>query len=207
MFYKTFKRIFDFTSALLLFILISPLFLILMLLVRLSIGSPIFFKQKRTGLDMKPFEIIKFRSMTNETDSDGKLLPDEERVTYVGKFLRATSLDELPELLSIIAGNMSVIGPRPLPPSYDEYYTEDEKRRFDVRGGLIPPEVLYNNVQPTWDEQLRYEADYAQNLSMKKDMEIIIAVFRGLFTRYKNDYGEYVRKSLVEERKKEDTNV
>lgn len=207
MFYKTFKRIFDFTSALLLLIVISPLFLVLMLLVRLSIGSPIFFKQKRTGLDMKPFEIIKFRSMTNETDSDGHLLPDEERVTYVGKFLRATSLDELPELLSIIAGNMSVIGPRPLPPSYDEYYTEDEKKRFNVRGGLIPPEVLYNNVQPTWDEQLRYEADYAETLSMKKDVEIIIAVFRGLFTRYKNDYGEYVRKSLDEERKKEETNV
>ena len=111
------------------------------------------------------------------------------------------------ELLSIIAGNMSVIGPRPLPPSYDEYYTEDEKKRFNVRGGLIPPEVLYNNVQPTWDEQLRYEADYAETLSMKKDVEIIIAVFRGLFTRYKNDYGEYVRKSLDEERKKEETNV
>lgn len=207
MLFKAFKRGFDFISALLLFVAISPIFLILIVMVRTSIGSPVFFKQKRTGLHMKEFEIVKFRSMTNETDEDGNLLPDEMRITKVGKMLRATSLDELPELISIIKGNMSVIGPRPLPPSYDAYYTEREKKRFEVRGGLIPPEVLYNNVQPTWEEQLEYEASYAEHLSMRSDISIIMAVFCGLFTRYKNDYGEYVRSPLNEERKKEKTNV
>ena len=110
-------------------------------------------------------------------------------------------MDELPELIPIIKGEMSVIGPRPLPPKYDSYYTEREILRFNVRGGLIPPEVLYNNVQPTWDEQLEYEASYAEKLCFTLDFWIIVAVFRGIFTRYKKDYGKYVRQGLDEERK------
>lgn len=200
MLYRAFKRGFDFISASIMVIAISPLLLVLMVMVKFSIGSPIFFVQRRTGLHMKEFKIIKFRSMTNEVDETGKLLSDEKRITKVGKFLRATSLDELPELFSIIKGDMSVIGPRPLPPTYDRYYSEREKKRFDVRGGLVPPEVLYNNVQPTWEEQLEYEANYAENLSLRLDILIILTVFKGLFKRYNNDYGEYVRKSLIEER-------
>lgn len=199
--FRVIKRAFDFISALALFITISPLFLALMLLVKIKIGSPVFFKQVRTGIHMKKFNIIKFRTMTEDKDENGNYLPDEERLTKLGGFLRATSLDELPELLTIIKGDMSVIGPRPLPPKYDLYYTEREKLRFNVRGGLIPPEVLYNNIQPTWDEQLEYEADYADKLSFVLDFSIIVAVFKGLFTRYKKDYGEYVRKGLDEERK------
>ena len=198
--YKIIKRIFDFISALLLFVVISPLFLLLMLLVKLKIGSPIFFKQKRTGMGMKPFYIMKFRSMTEEKDQNGKYLPDSVRLTKLGKFLRATSLDELPELLSIIKGDMSVIGPRPLPLDYNDFYTEREKKRFEVRGGLIPPEVLYNNTQPTWDEQLDYEASYAENVSFLNDVKIMFAVFKGLFSRYSNNYGEYVRPDLDMER-------
>lgn len=198
--FRVFKRIFDFVSALALFIVISPLFLVLIILIKLKIGSPVFFKQVRTGMNMKKFSIIKFRTMTEERDENGEYLPDEVRLTKLGKFLRATSLDELPELIPIIKGEMSVIGPRPLPPKYDQYYTEREKLRFSVRGGLIPPEVLYNNVQPTWDEQLEYEASYAEKLCFSLDFSIIVTVFKGLFTRYKKDYGEYIRQGLDEER-------
>lgn len=200
--YKVCKRIFDFTSSLLLFMIISPLFVVLMMLVWLKIGKPIFFKQKRSGQNMKPFYIVKFRTMTEDKDEKGNYLPDEVRLTAFGKFLRSSSLDELPELFSIICGDMSVIGPRPLPVTYNEFYSEREKKRFNVKGGLIPPEVLYDNVEPTWDEQLEYEACYAENLSCKLDLSIIVAVFRGIVKRYHNDYGEYVRNGLNEERKK-----
>lgn len=200
MVFRFFKRAFDFASALTLFIVISPLFLVLMFLIKIKIGSPVFFKQVRTGMNMEKFNIIKFRTMTEEKDENGNYLPDEMRLTKLGKFLRATSLDELPELIPIIKGEMSVIGPRPLPPKYDQYYTEREKLRFGVRGGLIPPEVLYNNVQPTWDEQLEYEASYAEKLCFSLDFSIIVTVFKGLFTRYKKDYGEYIRQGLDEER-------
>ena len=200
--YKIFKRTFDFLSSLLLFIAISPIFLVLVLLVKSKLGSPVFFKQVRTGRGGKQFSIMKFRTMTNETDEKGNLLPNEKRITKLGRFLRSSSLDELPELLNIIKGDMSVIGPRPLPPVYDEYYTEYEKDRFLVRGGLIPPEVLYNNVQPTWEEQFTYEVEYARNLSFSLDMRVMFAVFKGIFTRYEKDYGAYSRKPLSEERKK-----
>lgn len=198
--YQIFKRCFDCVAALLLFVVISPLFAILALLVRAQIGSPIFFRQMRTTKDGRQFGIVKFRSMTNACDEDGNLLPDEKRLTRLGRILRATSLDELPELLNIIKGDMAVVGPRPMPAKYDAYYTPEEKKRFLVRGGLIPPEVLYRNVQPTWDEQLKYEADYGENVSLKLDAKIVFAVFRGLFTRYQNDYGEYVRMDLDQER-------
>ena len=140
--------------------------------------------------------------MTNEKDEKGVILPNEQRYTPFGTWLRKTSLDELPELLSIIKGDMSVIGPRPLPPSYDSFYTEREKVRFRVRGGLIPPEVLYGNILPTWDEQLEYEADYAENVSFRLDVKILMAVFKGLFTRYKKNQGGVVRESLIIERSK-----
>ena len=166
-------------------------------------GHPIFFTQCRTTKKGKTFRLIKFRSMTNKKDSNGDLLPDEQRMTKFGKWLRATSLDELPELLNIIAGNMSVIGPRPFPPTYNDYYKESEKGRFKVRGGLIPPEVLYNDIQPTWDNQLKYESEYGNNLSFKLDLKIFFKTVKGIFKRYKNDYGEYVRQPLDIERKKQ----
>lgn len=201
--YKIFKRCFDFTAATLLFLVISPLFLVLMLIVRIMHGSPIFFKQKRTGKDFKPFMLMKFRTMTNATDSDGNLLPDNKRVTKFGLGLRNSSLDELPELINIIKGDMAVIGPRPLLPQYDDYYTEREKRRFMVRGGLIPPESLYTDSFLTWDKQLEYEASYAENLSLSLDLKILISVFKTMLKRREEDYGGYERKSLIEEREQE----
>lgn len=200
MIYRIFKRCFDFTAALCLFIVISPVFAVLALLVRIKLGSPIFFKQQRSGKGAKTFQIIKFRTMTNATDVDGNLLPDEERFVPFGKWLRSSSLDELPEILNIIKGDMAVIGPRPLPPAYNDYYTEYEKSRFKVRGGLIPPESLYFDSFVTWDKQLKYEADYANELSLVLDVRLLVSVFKTIFKRTETDYGEYVREALNVER-------
>lgn len=202
MVYKFIKRAFDITSALLLFIVISPMFLMLMVCVWISVGRPVFFFQERSGKDEIPFKLLKFRTMTNATDEDGKLLPDSERLTRFGRFLRNSSLDELPELLNIIKGDMSVIGPRPLYLKYNSYYTEYERNRNKVRGGLIPPESLCFDSFLTWDKQLKYEADYAQNLSLKLDVRILISVFKTLFFRQKTDYGAYSRQPLDVERNK-----
>ena len=200
--YKLFKRCFDFTSALILFIVISPLFLVLMICARVSIGTPIFFHQERAGKGQKSFELIKFRTMTNAMDENGNLLPDEQRLTKFGRFLRNSSLDELPELLNIIKGDMAVIGPRPLYPRYNDYYTEYELNRFKVRGGLIPPESLYHDSFLTWDKQLKYEADYAEQLSLKIDVKILVSVFKTMFLRNEKDYGSYSRDALDVERAK-----
>ena len=200
MVYKFIKRSFDFISALLLFIVISPMFLVLMICAWLSIGRPIFFRQERSGLHGKPFYLIKFRTMTDAMDANGNLLPDSDRQTKFGRFLRNTSLDELPELLNIIKGDMAVIGPRPLYIRYNQYYTDHEIKRNNVRGGLIPPESLYHDSFLTWDKQLKYEADYAENLSLQLDIKILISVFKTLFLRSKTDYGSYVRQPLDIER-------
>ncbi len=149
---------------------------------------------------MKNFSIMKFRTMTNAKDEDGNLLPDEERFTKFGRWLRSSSLDELPELFNIINGDMSVIGPRPLPPSYNEYYKPKEMARFNVRGGLVTPDSVDINPIITWDRQFEYEAEYGRNLSFKKDLMIFVGVFRILFKRTKTDYGEYVRLPLNVER-------
>ena len=198
--YKYIKRGFDLCSSLLLFIIISPLFLLLAILVRINLGSPILFLQERTGKGKKNFKIMKFRTMTNDKDDDGNLLPDENRFTRFGRWLRSSSLDELPELFNIIKGDMSVIGPRPLPPAYNKYFKQDEMARFNVRGGLITPDSVDVNPIISWDKQFEYEADYGNNPSFKKDIEIFIGVFRILFKRTETSYGEYVRKSLNVER-------
>lgn len=198
--YKVIKRIFDFVSALLLLIVISPLFLILILLVRVNLGKPVFFKQTRSGKGMKSFGMTKFRTMTDERDEQGNLLPDEQRATIFGKWLRSTSLDELPELINIIKGDMSVIGPRPLYPRYNEYFTEEEKKRFLVRGGLITPDSIDPEPVISWDKEFQYDADYAENLSFKKDFLIFLGVFRILFKRNTTNYGSYVRRPFDVER-------
>jgi lipopolysaccharide/colanic/teichoic acid biosynthesis glycosyltransferase len=149
---------------------------------------------------MKSFGMTKFRTMTNAKDSNGNLLPDKERQTRFGKMLRSTSLDELPELINIIKGEMSVIGPRPLYPRYNDYYTEEEKKRFLVRGGLITPDSVDPNPVISWDKQLQYEADYGENVSLKKDISIFIGVFKILFKRNTTNYGAYTRMPLDVER-------
>lgn len=198
--YKYIKRTFDFCSSLLLLICLSPVFIVLMILVRCKLGSPIFFTQERSTLGGKSYKLIKFRSMTNAKDADGNFLPDDKRRTPLGAWLRNSSLDELPELLNIIKGDMSVIGPRSMLIEYNDYYTEYEKNRFLVRGGLLPPEILEDNPVPTWDEQLKWEADYGKNCSLALDMKIFMKTFQLLFHRANTDYGDYIRESLIKER-------
>ena len=173
-----------------------------MILVRFKLGTPVFFTQERTGMHQKKFKLIKFRSMTNEKDENGNLLPDEVRQTKFGGMMRSLSIDELPELLCIIKGDMSVIGPRPLPPTYDAYYTEKELKRFDVRGGLIPPDSVDPEAVISWDKQFEYEAKYAENLSLKNDLKIFFNVFKIIFQRRQTEYGNFVREPLNKEREK-----
>lgn len=199
--FKLFKRLFDIVSATMLLIVISPVLLVLMVLVRIKHGSPVFFKQVRSGMNQKPFELIKFRSMSNATDEKGELLPDHLRVTKFGVFLRSSSLDELPELLNIIKGDMSVIGPRPLPCKYDPFYKPSEMARFKVRGGLISPDVVAQVPVVSWNEQLACEAEYGNTLSFKRDWRIFFSVFKTLFKRADSNFGEFERIPLDEERK------
>ena len=181
-------------------ILLLPLFLILYVLVYFSMGSPVFFRQKRVGKEQKIFEMMKFRSMTDEKDADGNPLSDGERLTKLGNFLRKTSLDEIPELLNVLKGDMSIVGPRPLLVEYLPYYSEREKLRFEVRGGLIPPDALYGSVTPSWDDQLEFEAEYAEKISFLLDVKIILKTFGLLFKRVESDFGQYDRESLSTER-------
>ena len=196
------KRLLDILISAAAIILLLPLFLILYVLVYRSMGSPVFFRQKRVGKNQKIFEMMKFRSMTDEKDADGNLLSDGERLTKLGNFLRKTSLDEIPELLNVLKGDMSIVGPRPLLVDYLPYYSEREKLRFEVRGGLIPPDALYGSVTPSWDDQLEFEAEYAENISFSLDVKIILKTFGLLFKRVESDFGQYDRESLSTERER-----
>ena len=194
------KRLLDILISTAAIILLLPLFLILYVLVYFSMGSPVFFRQKRVGKEQKIFEMMKFRSMTDEKDADGNLLSDGERLTKLGNFLRKTSLDEIPELLNVLKGDMSIVGPRPLLVEYLPYYSEREKLRFEVSGGLIPPDALYGSVTPSWDDQLEFEAEYAEKISFLLDVKIILKTFSLLFKRVESDFGQYDRESLSTER-------
>lgn len=199
--YPIIKRFLDISSATILLIVISPIILVLAFIVRINLGCPIFFIQERTGKDQKTFKLYKFRTMSNAFDKDGNLLPDRDRVTKFGKFLRSTSLDELPELINIIKGDMSVIGPRPLPLKYNPYYKNEEIARFNVRAGLITPDSVDKRPIISWDEQFKYEADYANHLGFILDVKIIFSVIRILFKRGTSNYGAYERQPLNIERK------
>ncbi|MFC5703555.1 sugar transferase [Cohnella faecalis] len=202
MYRKYFKRVIDFVLSLIAIIVLSPAMVTIAILVRTKIGSPILFHQKRVGKDEKIFTMYKFRSMTNEKNENGELLPDNIRLTRLGRILRSTSLDELPELINILKGDMSIVGPRPLLESYLPYYTEEERLRHSVRGGLTPPEVLYNDFTPTWDKQLEYEVHYAKNVSFLLDLQVVCATIKGVLARNNNDYGSYIREEIWDIREK-----
>ena len=172
-----FKRVIDFAITLVGFICISPIFLVLCILVRLKLGSPIFFKQVRIGKDEKPFKIIKFRTMSDARDSQGNLLPDEERFTKFGNFLRNSSLDELPELLNVLKGDMSLVGPRPLYPIYLPYYTKEESLRHTVRGGITGLAQINGRALCRWNERFAYDVKYVKELSLINDIKILWRTF------------------------------
>ena len=167
------KRPLDFILSLMAIIVLSPVLIIVAILVRLKIGSPILFKQKRPGFNEKIFNMYKFRTMTDEKDENGELLPDSVRLTKFGKFLRSTSLDELPELFNILKGDMSVVGPRPLIVEYLPYYTEEERHRHDVRPGLTGLAQINGRSFISWDEIFEYDLDYISDVLFVKDMIII----------------------------------
>ena len=189
MYAKYIKRLLDIVLSLIAIIVLSPVYLIVAMVVRIQMGSPVLFSQDRIGKDEKVFKLYKFRSMTNETDENGKLLPEKDRLTKFGIALRSTSLDELPELFSILKGDMSIVGPRPQPSFYLPYYTDEERKAHKVRGGLLPPDSIGKEVQCSWEQQLNLESYYAENLSFLMDVKVIFCTFIILYKRMKNNYG------------------
>lgn len=173
MYRKWGKRALDFMAALTALILLSPVLLITAILVRTKLGSPVLFHQDRPGYGEKIFRLYKFRTMTDARDEKGKLLPDRDRLTSFGLFLRKSSLDELPELFNILKGDMSLIGPRPLLVEYLPYYTEREKKRHSVRPGLTGLAQASGRNLVDWDRRMALDAEYAENLSFALDLKII----------------------------------
>ena len=181
MYSKYIKRILDIILSLVILILFCWLYLIVAILVRVKLGSPILFKQQRPGYKEKIFGIYKFRTMTDERDENGNLLPDKDRLTSFGKLLRKTSLDEIPELLNILKGDMSFIGPRPLLPEYLPYYSDKEKLRHTVRPGLTGLAQASGRNLVDWDTRLSYDVEYVENLSFKMDILVIIKTIKTVF--------------------------
>lgn len=169
------KRILDLTLSLIAVILCSPIFLILFLLVRFKLGSPVLFTQERPGKDEKIFRLYKFRTMTSQTDAQGELLPDEIRLTSFGKKLRATSLDELPELFNILKGDMSIVGSRPLLVKYLPLYNEEQRHRHDVRPGLTGQAQVHGRNAISWEEKFKHDVEYTRNVTFLNDCRIILA--------------------------------
>lgn len=170
--YKNIKKNLDLIFSLLLLLLISPALLIITILVRINLGSPILFKQYRPGLNEKIFIIYKFRTMTNATDQNGKLLPDKDRITKFGLFLRKKSLDELPELFNILKGDMSFIGPRPLVTEYLPFYSEKERARHNVRPGITGLAQINGRNYLGWDERFALDCEYVNKISLMLDLKI-----------------------------------
>lgn len=174
MYQKYIKRLLDILLSGAALIVLSPVLLIVAILVRIKLGSPVIFRQPRPGKDAKIFNLYKFRSMTDKRDKDGALLPDDIRLTKFGRTLRATSLDELPELWNILKGDMSIVGPRPLLVEYLPYYTAEEKHRHDVRPGLTGLAQVNGRNTITWEEKFSYDLAYVNHISLKQDLCILL---------------------------------
>lgn len=177
------KRCLDILLSLCGIIVLSPVLIVLAILVRLKLGSPILFKQERPGKSEKIFTLCKFRTMTDARDEKGELLPDEVRLTKFGKLLRATSLDELPELFNILKGDMSVIGPRPLLVRYLPRYNDFQRRRHEVRPGLTGLAQINGRNALTWEEKFAYDIRYVENLNFAMDLRIFAGTVRAVLKR------------------------
>lgn len=183
MYQHFFKRILDFILSLLALIVLSPLILVISILVKIKLGSPVIFKQKRPGKDEKIFTLFKFRTMTDEKDSEGKLLADKKRITKFGNLLRSTSIDELPELINIIKGDMSIIGPRPLLVEYLPLYNEVQKKRHNVRPGLTGLAQINGRNAITWQERFKLDVEYVENITFINDFKILLKTVKKVFKR------------------------
>ena len=168
------KRLFDFSAALIALLLLLPVLLILALIVRLKLGSPVIFKQQRPGLHGKPFFMYKFRTMTDEKDSEGNLLPDDQRLPHFGELLRSTSLDELPEFLCVLKGDLSIVGPRPLMMKYLPRYTSQQARRHEVRPGITGWAQVNGRNNASWEEKFEFDVWYVDNWNLWLDFKILL---------------------------------
>lgn len=182
--YKTYiKRLLDICLSLLGLILLSPVIAVTASLVKIKLGSPVIYIQKRPGKDGKIFCMYKFRSMSKKKDNEGNLLPDEARLTKFGKRLRSTSLDELPELYNILKGDMSIVGPRPLLVEYLPLYNEKQKHRHDVRPGLTGLAQVNGRNAISWDEKFKLDIMYIESVSFSMDMKIVLKTVKKVFCR------------------------
>ena len=195
-----FKRLFDFIISLIALICISPILLVVTIWLHFANkGAGAFFFQPRPGKNAKVFKMIKFKSMTDERDENGKLLPDAQRLTKVGKFVRSTSIDELPQLINVLKGDMSLIGPRPLYVRYLPYYTEQEQRRHEVRPGITGWAQVHGRKSITWTDKLKLDVEYVDKCSLWMDIKVvwmtIVKVLKredvGVETSGTNDFNDY----------------
>ena len=185
-----FKRFFDIVLSFCALVVLSPVLLVLAILLRLKLGRPVVFRQERPGKDEKIFQLCKFRSMTDQRDGNGELLPDEVRLTKFGKALRSTSLDELPELWNILKGDMSIVGPRPLLVKYLPYYTEEERKRHDVRPGLTGMAQTHGRNLLSWEERFALDLQYIEQMSLLLDIKIVFLTVKKVFSRSDIALGE-----------------
>lgn len=183
MYKNFFKRLLDIIISLIFILCFWWLYVVIAILVRIKLGSPILFKQDRLGLNEKIFKMYKFRTMTDAKDSLGNLLTDAERLTKLGRFLRSTSLDEIPELWNVIKGDMSLVGPRPLMPKYLAYYTEEEKKRHNVRPGVTGWAQVNGRNSLTWEDKFRYDIEYVNSISFWLDLKIVFITIKKVFKR------------------------
>lgn len=205
MYQKYIKRLLDIVLSLIAIIITLPIFLIIGILVLIFIGKPVLFRQKRPGKNEKIFTMYKFRTMTNKKDKDGNLLPDELRLTKLGKILRKTSLDEIPEFINILKGDMSFVGPRPLLVEYLPYYTEKEHHRHDVRPGLTGLAQVSGRNLLNWEARFSKDIEYVNNITFMNDLKIIFKTISTVLKREGiNDQKTATMTSLIDERKKKD---
>ena len=213
MYGKFIKRILDILISFTGIVVLSPVLLVLWVLVRTKLGNPAFFTQQRPGKNGKIFKLYKFRSMTDERDEEGNLLPDEVRLTSFGKKLRATSLDELPELFNILKGDMSLIGPRPLLVKYLPYYSKEESHRHDIRPGLTGLAQVNGRNAIGWEDRFKYDLEYVNNLSFGLDLKILFMTVSKVLNRSgvlsgeeqtTIDFDIYRKKQLEEKKNKKE---
>lgn len=183
MYPKYIKRLLDFILSLGAIVCLLPVYLVIAILVRVKLGSPVLFKQDRPGKEGKIFKMYKFRSMTSETDAEGNLLPDEVRLTKFGRALRATSLDELPELFNILKGDMSIVGPRPLLVAYLPLYSEEQMHRHDTLPGLTGLAQINGRNAISWKEKFKFDLEYVENISFLLDLKILMNTILIVFRR------------------------
>ncbi len=203
MYKNFFKRFFDIILSLIAIIILSPIYIIVSILVLIFMGWPILFKQPRPGKNEKIFNMYKFRTMNNKKDKDGNLLPDDQRLPKFGKFLRKTSLDELPEFFCILNGSMSFVGPRPLLVKYLPYYTEEEHHRHDVRPGLTGWAQANGRNLVNWDDRFKLDLEYVNNVSLKMDIKVILKTISIVIKREGVTDGKTETMTFLDEERKE----